>query len=109
MTATTNPHILEQIPPHILHTVHAMAQQITDFNASILRMRALDARFGSPGRYERDVRDEKEAFLHQHALAYLARFEPVARAKGIDPQDVYTALGVDSTLLPWSDAARHWR
>ena len=92
--------LLEQAQQH-LACLHA-------FNAGVARMRTLEQRVGSPGRYEYEFRLEREPEAEQ-SVAWLARFATLARPNGVDPEEVFTALGGRPALEPWSPAALAWQ
>lgn len=99
--------ILDQIPRTILQSVRHHLKVIDDFNTEVLRARGLERRFGSPGRYEWDIRLARQAQV-EASVAWLARFAVQAATLGITAQEVYDALELSPTPLPWSAAAQEW-
>jgi hypothetical protein len=100
--------ILTTVPPAILRQVQTHLAGLRAFNAGIARMRALEQRVGSAGRYEYDYRLQRESEAHQ-SVAWLDRFTALARTNGVDAEAVCTALGGRPTLEPWSSAALAWQ
>jgi len=103
-----NATILDQIPPTILHSVTRHLQGIDDFNEQVRCMRRLEQRVGHQGRYEWDVRLARQAQV-EASVAWLERFAAQAATLGIAAADVYAALELSPTPLPWSAAAQEWR
>ena len=101
-------YILDHIPPTILQSARRHLEVTHDFNAEVLRARDLERRFGSPCRYERELRLAR-ASQAQASIAWLARFAAQAATRGIDAQTVYDTLGITPMLLPWAEAAHQWR
>ena len=100
--------ILTAVPPQILQRVQAHLAALRAFNAGIARMRTLEQRVGSPGRYESEFRHQREPAAAQ-SQAWLERFAALARTNGIDPDAVFTTLGGRPALEPWSSAALAWQ
>ena len=100
--------ILTAVPARILQRVRQHLAGLRAFNAGIARMRALEQRVGSPGRYEYEYRLQREPAAAQ-SQAWLDDFATLARIKGVDPEAVCTALGGRPALEPWSPAARAWQ
>lgn len=100
--------ILDQIPSTILQSVKMHLRGIDDFNDQVRCMRQLEQRVGQPGRYEWDVRLARQAQV-EASVAWLDRFAAQAATLGITAQEVYDALGLSPTPLPWAAAAREWR
>jgi hypothetical protein len=100
--------ILTTVPPQILQRVQVHLACLRAFNAGIARMRALEQRIGSAGRYEADFRHAREAAAEQ-SQAWLTRFAALARPNGVDPEEVFTTLGGRPALEPWSPAALAWQ
>jgi hypothetical protein len=100
--------ILTAVPAAILRQVHAHLARLHAFNAGIARMRTLEQRVGSPGRYEYEFRLQREPEA-ERSQAWLARFVALARTNGVDAEAVFTALGGRSALEPWSPAALAWQ
>jgi hypothetical protein len=96
------------VPPAILRQVQTHLAGLRAFNAGIARMRALEQRVGSAGRYEAEFRHAREAAAQQ-SVAWLDRFTALARTNGVDPEAVFSALGGRSALEPWSPVARAWQ
>jgi hypothetical protein len=99
---------LTAIPPQILQRVQFHLAALRAFNAGIARMRVLEQRVGSAGRYEYEFRLQREPEAHQ-SVAWLARFATLARPNGVDPEAVFTALGGHPALESWSPAALAWQ
>jgi hypothetical protein len=100
--------ILTAVPALILQRVRQHLAGLRAFNAGIARMRALEQRVGSPGRYEYEYRLQREPAAAQ-SVAWLDYFAALAHTKGVDPEAVFTALGGRPTLEPWSPAALAWQ
>jgi hypothetical protein len=100
--------LLTAIPPQILQRVQAHLTGLRAFNAGIARMRTLEQRVGSAGRYEYEFRLQREPAAEQ-SQAWLARFVALARTNGVDAEAVFTTLGGRPALEPWSPAARAWQ
>jgi len=100
--------ILTTVPPQILQRVQAHLAALRAFNAGIARMRALEQRVGSAGRYEYAFRLQREPEAQQ-SQARLDRFATLARPNGVDPDEVFSALGGRPALEPWSPAAPTWQ
>jgi hypothetical protein len=100
--------ILAEVPKHLLTQARHHLACLQAFNAGIARMRALEQRIGSPGRYEYEYRLQREPDA-LHSIAWLERFTAQAREHGIDPEVVFAALGGRPTLEPWSPAAQAWQ
>jgi hypothetical protein len=100
--------ILTTVPPAILRQVQSHVARLRAFNAGIARMRALEQRVGSAGRYEYEFRLQREPEA-QHSVAWLERFAALARTNGVDPDAVCSALGGHPALEPWSPAALAWQ
>jgi hypothetical protein len=100
--------ILTAVPSLLLQRVMDHLARLRAFNAGIARMRALEQRVGSPGRYEWEFRLQREPQA-QESVAWLDRFAALARTNGVDPEAVSTALGGRPALEPWSPAAQAWR
>jgi hypothetical protein len=99
--------ILTAIPTHLRQRVQDHLARLRAFNAGIARMRALEQRFGSPGRYEWEFRLQRE-LQAQESVVWLGQFTALAQTNGVDPEAVYMALGGCPALEPWSPAARAW-
>ena len=95
------------VPAQLLQRVQHHLAGLRAFNAGIARMRVLESRLGSPGRYEWEFRLQREPQA-QESVAWLDRFAALARTNGVDPEAVYAALGGCPALEPWSNAARAW-
>lgn len=100
--------LLREVPRHLLTQTRQPLARLQAFNVGIARMRALEQRLGSPGRYEYEFRLQREPEAQQ-SVAWLGRFGAQAREHGIDPDAVYAALGGRPTLEPWSAAAQAWQ
>jgi hypothetical protein len=100
--------ILHEVPRHLLTRARQHLAGLQAFNAGIARMRALEQRVGSPGRYEWEFRLQREAEAQQ-SVAWLEQFATLAREHGIDPDALFAALGGCPTLEPWSPAAQAWQ
>ena len=100
--------ILTTVPAQLLQRVQHSLARLRAFNAGIARMRTLEQRVGSPGRYEWEFRLQREPQA-QESVAWLDRFTTLARTNGVDPEAVYAALGECPSLEPWSLAAQAWR
>jgi hypothetical protein len=103
-----NDDILTEVPMHLLKQTRQHLACLKAFNAGIARMRSLEQRVGSPGRYEYEYRLQREPDAQQ-SVAWLDRFAAQARKHGIDPEAVFAALGGRPTLEPWSPAAQAWQ
>ena len=97
--------ILTAVPPLLLQRVKNHLAHLRAFNAGITRMRALEQRVGSPGRYEWEFRLQREPQA-QDSVAWLDRFTALARTNGVDPDVVWIALGGRPAIEPWSPAAQ---
>ena len=84
--------LLREVPRHLLTLAKQHLAGLQAFNAGIARMRALEQRVGSPGRYEYEYRLQREPDAQQ-SVAWLDRFAALAREHSIDPEAVFTALG----------------
>jgi hypothetical protein len=93
---------------HLRRRVQDHLARLRAFNAGIARMRALEQRVGSPGRYEWEFRLQREPQA-QESVAWLDRFAALAQTNGVDPDAVYAALEGCPPLEPWSPAAQAWR
>jgi hypothetical protein len=100
--------MLDNVPTSLLRQARQHLARLQAFNAGIARMRTLEARVGSAGRYEYEFRLQREPAAHASS-DWLDRFAAQARAHGLDPEAVWSALGGRPTLEPWSEAARAWR
>lgn len=100
--------ILTEVPTHLLQRVQAHLAGLREFNAGIARMRALEQRVGSPGRYEWEFRLQREPQA-QETVAWLDRFVALARTNSVDPDAIFAALGGRPVLEPWSPAAQTWQ
>jgi hypothetical protein len=100
--------ILTAVPPQILRRVQSHLASLRAFNAGVVRMRTLEQRVGSSGRYEYEFRLQREPEAQQ-SVAWLDRFAALARPNGVDPEAVFTALGERPALEPWSPAALAWQ
>jgi hypothetical protein len=100
--------ILREVPRHLLTRARQHLACLEAFNASIARMRALEQRVGSPGRYEFEFRCQREPNAQQ-SVAWLDQFATLAREHGIDPEAVFAALGGRPDLEPRSPAAQAWQ
>lgn len=99
---------LPEVPRHLRTQVRRHLACLQAFNAGIVRMRALEQRVGSPGRYEYEFRLQREPNARQ-SVAWLDRLVALARQHGVDPEAVFTALGGRPALEPWSAAAQAWQ
>jgi hypothetical protein len=100
--------LLTAVPTAILRQVQAHLAGLQEFNAGIARMRTLEQRVGTPGRYEYEFRLQREPEAHQ-SVAWLERFAALARPNGVDHEAVFSALGGYPALEPWSPAALAWQ
>jgi hypothetical protein len=100
--------ILREVPRYLLTQARQHLASLQAFNAGMSRMRALEQRVGSPGRYEYEFRRQRELDAQQ-SVAWLDHFAALAREHGIDPEAVFVALGGRPPLEPWSLAAQAWQ
>jgi hypothetical protein len=100
--------ILTTVPTHLLRRVQDHLARLRAFNGGIARMRTLEQRVGSPGRYEWEFRLQREPQA-QESVAWLEQFATLARTNGVDPEAIYTALGGGPSLEPWSPASQAWQ
>jgi hypothetical protein len=100
--------LLREVPRHLLTLAKEHLVGLQAFNAGIARMRTLEQRVGSPGRYEYEYRLQREPDVQQR-VAWLDDFAAQAREHGVDPEAIFTALGGRPTLAPWSPAAQAWQ
>jgi hypothetical protein len=99
---------LTEVPAQILQRVQAHLAALREFNAGIARMRALEQRVGSPGRYESEFRDQREPAARA-SVTWLDQFAVLARQNQVDPEAVFAALGGRPLIEPWSAVAQAWR
>lgn len=99
---------LTTIPAGIQRLIRGELALVKIANAEIRRCRALETRLGAPGRYEWEYRT-----AHEHAALDAERrldeLGAMALAQGIDPEQLFAALGEREPLEPWSNAAHAWR
>jgi hypothetical protein len=100
--------ILTAVPRFLLQQVRQHLARLQEFNAGMARMRTLEQRLGSPGRYKWEFRLQREPQV-QESVAWLDRFTALARTNGVDPDAVFAALGGRPALEAWSLAAQAWR
>ena len=100
--------IIREVPRYLLTRARQHLAGLQAFNAGITRMRALEQRVGSPGRYEWEFRLQREPDA-QRSIAWLDQFATLAREHSIDPEAVFAALGRCPPLEPWSPAAQAWQ
>jgi hypothetical protein len=100
--------MLHRVPVHILQRVKAHLACLHEFNAAIVRWRAIEQRLGGAGRYEFEYRLARETEVQQ-SQQWLDTFATLAQKNGIDPAAVFAALGGRPLLEPWSSAAQAWR
>ena len=100
--------ILTTVPPQILQRVQSHLASLREFNAGIARMRSLEQRVGSAGRYEWEFRDQREPAALE-SVAWLDHFVALARKNQVDPEVVFAALGGRPPVEPWSATAQAWR
>ena len=100
--------LLTAVPATILRQMQVRLACLREFNAGVARMRTLEQRVGSPGRYEYEFRLQRGPAAEQ-SQAWLDRFATLARTNGIDPDAVFSALGGRPALELWSPAALAWQ
>lgn len=100
--------IRTEVPRRLLAQAQQHLACLHAFNAGVARMRTLEQRVGSPGRYEYEFRLQREPEAEQ-SQAWLDRFATLARTNSVDPDAVFSALGGRPALESWSPAALAWQ
>jgi hypothetical protein len=100
--------ICTAVPRRLLAQAQQHLACLHAFNTGVARMRTLEQRVGSAGRYEYEFRLQR-APAAERSQAWLERFVALARTNGVDPDAVFRALGGRPALEPWSPAARAWQ
>jgi hypothetical protein len=100
--------ICTEVPRRILAQAQQHLACLHAFNMGVARMRALEQRVSSAGRYEFEFRLQREPAA-ERSQAWLGRFVALARTNGVDAEAVFRALGGHPALEPWSPAARAWQ